>query len=85
MECYQAVHLSMSVRLHARIWAKRIGQIYVKFDTWVFIKICRSIPSFLLKKRRNIGHFTCITKHVLLLPATVNYNELFSNDMVPAR
>ena len=34
----------------------------------------------------NIVHFTCITRHDLLLPAALNYrNELFSNDMVSAR
>jgi len=52
MECYQAVLLSVSVRLHARIRAKHTGQIYVKFDTGVFIKVRRSIPSFLKKKEK---------------------------------
>jgi len=85
MERYQAVHLSMSVRFHAGIRAKPTGRIYVKFDIGSFIKSVEIYQVF-FKKRRNTGHFTCIIKHVLLLPATLNYhNEHFSNDMVSER
>jgi hypothetical protein len=86
MEYHQTVRPSGHDRLHARIRAKPNGRIYVKFDTGAFIKICRSIPSFLFKNGETSGNSRVYLGTFLLFPATQNYHsELFSNDMVLER
>ena len=56
-----------SVLLPAGISAALAGWISVKFDTGDFMKICRE-PPYVLKSDKNIRHFTCRSKQVLMLP-----------------